>query len=213
MATRHALVWLPADAPWQALTPGAAPRLRTWFAAGHPAVVARCDGSEPAGSLRLGVPLPPAEHKQRLALCVPASQVSRQAPPLALDTVVAHAPAIVRAALRELADAAHAQGPAPRVFGSFAWQALTGLAYVHAGSDLDLLWRVSTPAQADGVVALLQPWEHRHGLRADGELLLPGDQAVNWREYAGAADRLLAKSFAGCRLLPRASLFPVERVA
>lgn len=213
MAARHALVWLRGDARWQALTPGAQPRLQAWFAAGHPAVVARRDGSEPEGMLRLGVPLPPAEHKQRLSLLAPVTHVCREAEPLPLGEVIDNAPEAARPALHELVRATQAAALAPRVFGSFAWQAITGLAYVRDGSDLDLLWQVEGPAQADAIAALLRDWERRHGLRADGELLLPGDLAVSWREYAGDARQVLAKSQGGCRLLPRAALFPLWSTA
>ncbi|PPU75666.1 malonate decarboxylase holo-[acyl-carrier-protein] synthase [Xanthomonas cucurbitae] len=209
MAGRHALVWLRAAAQWQALTPGTQPRLQHWFAAGLPAVVARRDGSEASGAMRLGVPLPPAENKQRLALTVHVDDIARCTAPLALDAVLAHAPETAQAALQALLRQCQAEALQPRVFGSFAWQALTGLAYVHAQSDLDLLWGAETPEQAQAVVALLQRWEQRHGQRADGELLLPDDRAVNWREYAGSAQQLLVKSSNGCRLLPRAALFPV----
>ncbi|WP_022972657.1 malonate decarboxylase holo-[acyl-carrier-protein] synthase, partial [Xanthomonas maliensis] len=157
-------------------------------------------------------PLPPAEGKQRLALCVALRGLARTAPPLPLHALLAVAGLPQHAALQALLVDAQRQGVQPRVFGSFAWQALTGLAYVHAASDLDLLWTVTTPAQADTVVALLQRWERRYRLRADGELLLDVG-AVNWREYAGQASQLLLKSDHGCRLLPRAALFPVWSAA
>lgn len=213
MSGRHTIAWIDADAGWQAVQPGSAERLHAWFAAGHPAVVARRDGSEPAGMLRLGVPLPPHEHKQRLGLLLPPAQLRRQTPPPALDVVIGHAPPQWRVALQALAHDVAASGMVPRVFGSFAWQALTGLAYVHDASDLDLLWPVATPEQADAVVAVLRHWEARHGLRADGELLLPDGIAVNWREYAGRERQVLVKSDHGCRMLPRVALFPVWSAA
>ncbi|MBB5865111.1 malonate decarboxylase holo-[acyl-carrier-protein] synthase [Xanthomonas sp. 3058] len=213
MTGRHALVWLRPSAPWQALTPGAQRRLQHWFAAGLPAVVARRDGSEALGTLRLGVPLPPSEDKQRLSLTAKAADIVRRAAPLQLQAVTAHAPGPMQPALQALLTQTRAHALQPRVFGSFAWQALTGLAYVHAQSDLDLLWSIATPEQAHAVVVLLQCWQHRHGLRADGELLLPDGSAVNWREYAGSAQQVLVKSDHGCRLLPRAALFPVWSAA
>ncbi|PPV05488.1 phosphoribosyl-dephospho-CoA transferase [Xanthomonas bromi] len=213
MAPRHALVWLRDDAQWQAITPGAQPRLQQWFAAGLPAVVARGDGSQAAGTLRLGVPLPPSEGKQRLALQAHVAEIARCTAPLALDAVLTHAPDALQPALQALDIDAQTQSLHARVFGSFAWQALTGLAYVHAQSDLDLLWSIETPEQARAVVTLVQRWEQRHGLRADGELLLPGDNAVNWREYASHTQKLLVKSNQGCRLLPRTALFPVWSAA
>ncbi|KGR41516.1 malonate decarboxylase holo-[acyl-carrier-protein] synthase [Xanthomonas vasicola] len=213
MAGRHALVWLRGDAQWQAITPGAQLRLQQWFAAGLPAVVARCDGSQSAGTLRLGVPLPPSEGKQRLALQAHVADIARCTAPLTLDAVLPHAPVAVLPALQALLAQTHAQALHPRVFGSFAWQALTGQMYVHAQSDLDLLWSIEMPEHAHAVVALLQRWEQCYRLRADGELLLPDDNAVNWREYAGNAQQVLVKSNRGCRLLPRAALFPVWSAA
>ncbi|USJ01965.1 malonate decarboxylase holo-[acyl-carrier-protein] synthase [Xanthomonas prunicola] len=213
MAGRHALVWLREDAQWQAMTPGVQSRLQQWFAAGLPAVVARGDASQAADTLRLGVPLPPSDGKQRLALQAHVADIARCTAPLTLDAVMPHAPVAVQPALQALLNEAQTQVLHPRVFGSFAWQALTGLAYVHAQSDLDLLWSIETPAQAHAVVTLVQRWEQRHGLRADGELLLPDDNAVNWREYAGNAQQVLLKSDQGCRLLPRAALFPVRSAA
>ncbi|MFT4249258.1 MAG: malonate decarboxylase holo-[acyl-carrier-protein] synthase, partial [Pseudomonas sp.] len=172
------------------------------FAAGHPAIVARGDASEPAGTLRLGVPLPPDEGKQRLGLRLHRDEVAHTAAPPSLAAVAAASP---HPALHALARDACAL--APRVFGSHAWQALTGLAYVGPESDLDLLWSVEDAVQADAIAALLQGWEARHGLRADGELVVPGGVAVNWREYASAARQLLVKSHHDCRLLPREALF------
>ncbi|AOD16134.1 malonate decarboxylase holo-[acyl-carrier-protein] synthase [Xanthomonas fragariae] len=213
MVGRHALVWLRADARWQALTPGAQLRLQQWFAAGLPAVVARRDDGQAPGTLRLGVPLPPGEGKQRLALIASSGDIARITAPLQLGTVIAHAPGEMQAALRALQTQTQASALQPRVFGSFAWQALTGLAYIHAQSDLDLLWFIETAEQARAVVALLQRWEQRYGLRADGELLLPDDNAVSWREYAGNAQQVLVKSNHGCRLLPRTAVFPVWSAA
>ncbi|MGW8277590.1 malonate decarboxylase holo-[acyl-carrier-protein] synthase [Xanthomonas axonopodis] len=213
MAGRHALVWLREDAQWQAVTPGALPRLQQWFGAGLPAVVARGDGSQAPGTLRLGVPLPPSEGKQRLALQAHVAGIARCTAPLTLDAVMPHAPIAVQPALQALLARAHAHALHPHVFGSFAWQALTGLTYVHAQSDLDLLWSIQTPEQACAVLTLVQRWEQQHGLRADGELRLPDDNAVNWREYAGNAQQVLVKSNQDCRLLPRAALFPARSAA
>lgn len=210
---RHTLVWPHADADWHVLTPGADARLRAWFAAGHPAIVARGDGSDPAGMLRLGVPLPPAEHKQRLSLRLAPGQLCRHQPPPTLGAVLGDAPPCWRSALDDLMQVAATLGIAPRVFGSFAWQALTSLDYVHDGSDLDLLWPVAAPEQADAVVKLLQRWEAHHGHRADGELLLPDAGAVNWREYAGGERKVLVKGEHACRMRPRTALFPVGGAA
>lgn len=205
---RHDLVWLAADAPWQARTPGAQARLRDWFAAGHPAIVARGDRSDDAQLLRLGVPLPPAEGKQRLSLSIERDAVLRQRAPLTLDEVCAQVSSMPewKLPLRALQALAAAHALTPRVFGAFAWQALTGLPYVRAGSDIDLLWQLPSPAQATALLADLARWEQRHGQRVDGEVLLPDGSAVSWRELAGDSAQLLVKALRDCRLQPRAEL-------
>ncbi|MGO1071937.1 malonate decarboxylase holo-[acyl-carrier-protein] synthase [Lysobacter sp. CA199] len=207
MARRHDLVWLRPQAQWQALTPGAQSRLGEWFAAGLPAVVARRDGNEPTGALRLGVPLPPAEHKQRLALYADAADIARLRAPLSLSEVLPHAPQRTHRALRALEMHASDIDIEPGVFGSFAWQALTNRSYINETSDLDLLWSITHTAQAEAIVTRLPAWEQYHGLRADGELHLPGGIAVNWREYASDAKQVLVKHETGCALQARESLF------
>ncbi len=162
---RHTLVWLSAHAGWQADIAAHESRLADWFAQGRPAIVARRAADDADPRLRLGVPLPPAEGKLRLALRMPAHDVLRTAAPPTLQAVLeGDLVQDWQRPLQALQDIA-----AARVFGAFAWQHLTGLHYVHARSDIDLLWRIDT-AQADALVARLQAWETEHGRRVDGEL-------------------------------------------
>lgn len=204
---RHDLVWLDPEAPWQALGSADPARLRSWMQARLPLVVARRDPAVDGADLRLGVALPLDEQRQRLSLRAPPASVVRHAPPCRLDQVIASVAAPWQRALRELAALpAHAR-VAPRVYGSFAWQALTGLEYVHAGSDLDLLWDVDEPHHARALCQQIARWEQTQGIRADGELRRPDGRAVNWREYAGTSPTLLVKAETYCALTPRAQLF------
>ncbi|WP_414612564.1 malonate decarboxylase holo-[acyl-carrier-protein] synthase [Stenotrophomonas pavanii] len=206
---RHTLVWLSAYAGWQADIAAHEPRLAAWFAQGLPAIVARRAADDADPRLRLGVPLPPAEGKLRLALRVPAHDVLRTAPPPALQAVLeGDLVQDWQRALQALQDIA-----AARVFGAFAWQHLTGLHYVHARSDIDLLWRIDTTAQADALAARLQAWETRYGRRVDGELCLVDGAAVNWREYAGRSREVLVKRPAGAALELRESVFAAAGVS
>ncbi|MBH1580765.1 malonate decarboxylase holo-[acyl-carrier-protein] synthase [Stenotrophomonas maltophilia] len=200
---RHTLVWLSAHAGWQADIAAHESRLADWFAQGRPAIVARRAANDADPRLRLGVPLPPAEGKLRLALRMPAHDVLRTAAPPTLQAVLeGDLVQDWQRPLQALQDIA-----AARVFGAFAWQHLTGLHYVHARSDIDLLWRIDTAAQADALVARLQAWETEHGRRVDGELCLVDGGAVNWREYAGRSREVLVKRLDGAALELRDALF------
>lgn len=173
----------------------------------RPAVVARLQGGEPEGWLRLGVPLPPAEGKQRLALVAPVDAVHARCEPVTLDDARAGAPTDWHAPLDALSRIADDVSLTPSVFGAFAWQAITGEAYVHEHSDIDLLWRPRHRGQLPALFEALAHWERDTGRRADGELLWPDGSGTNWRELADADrrtdDRALLKQTHGCRLLPR----------
>ena len=71
-----------------------------------------------------------------------------------------------------------------RVFGSLAWQALSGLPYLTSQSDIDLLWHPKSRRQLQQGIELLACWEQTSGLRADGEVLFGGTSAVSWREWS-----------------------------
>lgn len=209
---RHNLVWLSAHADWRADVAAQEPRLAAWFAQGLPAMVARRAADDPDPRLRLGVPLPPAEGKQRLALRVALQDVERLQEPPTLAELLAVTDRLIAPGWHAPLQALAAIAPA-RVFGAFAWQHLTGLAYVHDRSDIDLLWQVADAAQADALIAQLRHWESQHPHRVDGELCLPDGGAVNWREYAGPSREVLVKRLEGAALEPRISLFTAARAA
>src|SRR5438046_7479897 len=99
---RHTLVWLNPGAPWVALADSSMCRLQAWLGAGRPAVVARRQGDEPAGFLRLGVALPPSEGKQRLSLVAHPSSISHLRDALSLAEIDRSSPAAWHDALRLL---------------------------------------------------------------------------------------------------------------
>src|SRR4030095_7590783 len=105
--------------------------IELWSARDWPLVLRRPDDDErPTSDVTLGLPLPPAQRKRRLKIRLPVSQIARVAPPLLLDDVVAALPREWSRAVAMLAQAARAQDLEVRVFGSAAWHAITGLAYL-----------------------------------------------------------------------------------
>ncbi|MBJ7312637.1 malonate decarboxylase holo-[acyl-carrier-protein] synthase [Rugamonas sp. CCM 8940] len=214
MYARHSLVWLSARG-WQATIAAAAPEhagaLQQWQRAGHPSIVRRRDADAGADQICLGVALPPEAggRKPRIALRVDAAEVARHWAPLPLAALLdmPALPAVWQAALAALLDDAHDAGIELRVYGSVALQVLTGLAYLRAGSDIDILFQPASTAQLHDGVALLA--RHAAYLPLDGEIVFPSAQAVAWKEWyaadAGQA-RVLAKLADGVRLATRDEL-------
>jgi phosphoribosyl-dephospho-CoA transferase len=119
--------------------------------------------------------------------------------PLALERVIAAAPATWQDGLARLNEAA--RGLSIKVYGSLALQAITGLSYVRPASDIDLLFAPRTTAELRAGLDLLQ--SHAAGLPLDGELVFPSGVAVAWREWLQAGTRrMLVKDRSAARLVP-----------
>jgi len=174
-----------------------APVLASWCAQGWPLVARRGTGTEPPGDVPLGLPLPPAMGKRRLFFALPSTALRPPMPPPLLSEAAVDAPPAWRGVIAQLVAAA----PRVRVFGSLAWQHLTGLPYLAATSDLDLLWQLpaSDPAGLlDDIAAIAA----NAPMRVDGEIVREDGVAANWRE-AVSAPEILVKSLHGVSLMPR----------
>jgi phosphoribosyl-dephospho-CoA transferase len=193
MIRRHDLVWLRPEVCSQlALDADAA--LAQWLARRRPAIVTRRNG-EAQHALALGVALP---NRKRIAFSVAASAVEAVRPPLALREVIAATPKAWQRHLASL-DAALSRCD-PRVYGSLAWQQLTGDVYLTADSDVDLLLAPRNFSDLRKTLRVLS--EARAPFALDGEILLPGsDQAVAWRELARSPRELLVKSLRDVKLV------------
>lgn len=204
---RHRLVYLD-PARWGAIV-AADPALRAipavvdWVASGHPLIARRALCADAAEMVPLGLPLPPPLGKRRLAVAVPPDAIASDAPPPLLADAMPHAPADWQRTLATLV----ALDPATRCFGSLAWAYLTGLPYLSAQSDLDLLWQVPHAGDATRLVAALIPIDAAAPMRLDGEIVTPAGLAVQWREWASDAPDMLVKALDGNRTMPRARIF------
>ncbi|HVE51373.1 MAG TPA: malonate decarboxylase holo-[acyl-carrier-protein] synthase [Casimicrobiaceae bacterium] len=197
---RHTLVWV--DAAAAPMDSG----MRAWFVRGRPAVVARRANDDRADKVRVGIALPPSEGGMRLGGTFSASAITRWREPLTLAEIYFHAPQEWQEGLRDLAIIGRGLWMKPRVYGSFAWQALTLENYLNASSDIDLVWQLASKAQADPLVAALSNWEMRTARRVDGEMIFGAHRAVCWREWAQTTSRVLVKTIDAVKLLPRAEL-------
>ncbi len=170
------------DPHWQAA--------RDWIAAGRPLVAAR----QSAGGERLllGLSLPLELQRKRLSIAIDRSEVAEICPPSALRDCLPRLPAAQAEILGRLDAGAAACAVRLGVFGSLAWETLSGESYLHAESDIDLICDVATLAQLDAMLALLHKAANALPCRLDGELRFPGGHAVAWQEIAAQRNRAAA---------------------
>jgi phosphoribosyl-dephospho-CoA transferase len=160
----------------------------------------------PAGLARA-----PFAGQNRLSFLLPPTDIVATTAPPVLDDVMPMAPAAWRHALGEVEAMASRHAIEARVFGSLAWQALTGLNLTDR-SDLDLLlelrreW-ILRPGRGFGGDRNLRP--DAIGRRAD-----PTDSAaINWRELRTATGEILVRTLGGVALLDRSQFLRGKSIA
>lgn len=177
------------------------PLVAGWAQAGWPLIVRRSACADDGRMIPLGLPLPPAQGKRRIALAVALRQIARLEPPPLLAQAAASAPRHWRPTIERLVRL----DPQTRTFGGLAWEHLTGLAYLSAASDLDLLWTLPSPDKAAALLEGVAEIAGRAPMRIDGEVLGPAG-GVQWRELLAAADgEVLLKATAEVRTVSRAA--------
>lgn len=186
---------------------GDLPLVADWALREWPVIVRRRMAGDVAENVPAALPLPPAHGKRRLAFSFASGAAVRVLPPVLLRNAARAAPAAWQPVIAALLDLGEAVGVAPRVFGALLWEHATGLAYLTAQSDLDLLWSISDERSAALLVEGLLRLDAAGPVRLDGELELPDGAAVNWHELANQGGELLVKTMCGVEVWPRTGLF------
>ena len=204
MLARHNLIW-PTPSGWDSVQQASLSRPVTvrdavarWRAADWPLVVRRSEPDQLPGQVPVGLPLPPDEHgeKIRIGAVIGCDAVRRHAlAPTCAEVMPTLAPQW-RAAFLALQMDWPDDLPPLRCHGSLAWQMITGMSYLHAASDIDLLFYPANLQQLEQGIHLLD--KHGVALPLDGEIIFPGEVAVAWREWraamlTGGAGTVLAK--------------------
>ncbi|UPK23236.1 malonate decarboxylase holo-[acyl-carrier-protein] synthase [Bradyrhizobium sp. 131] len=202
---RHSMVKVTA-AGWTAVIKrypelASEPIVAGWAHVGRPLVVRRPACSDTAGLVPLGLPLPPSHGKRRIAVSLAAADIVAFAQPPLLADAVAAAPPAWRETIEKLVQLL----PETRAYGSLAWQHLTGLPYLSEGSDLDLLWPLSSADKTGILLSDIARIAKQSPMRLDGEITGPAG-GVQWRELTGTdEDEVLVKSPAGVTTTTRAA--------
>ncbi len=194
------------------------PLVQSWADRGWPVIVRRRFETEDPGLAPIGLPLPPAFGKRRLALLVPPGGVLQRSSPPLLHVATRVAERGWQSTIASLLALGARTGVEPSAFGSLMWQHQTGLPYLSPSSDLDVLWPVPSGFDVVSLVFSIAELQRRAPMSIDGEIVLADGVAVNWRELwmsRQAADRgsVLAKTMEGVRLLDIASLAGVGQLA
>jgi phosphoribosyl-dephospho-CoA transferase len=196
---RHQLVRITAAAWWRIIDTPIDEEGRGWLVDwatfGWPLVVRRAFADESDG-IALGIPLPPAAGKRRLAVNVSASDVVSTLELPTFWDVAATAPASWRPCLQWLDLLARNFGVNAGVFGSLAWQFLTGKTYISPDSDLDVAWEMPHPKLLHPFLRQLAYMEGEAPMRFDGEIIRRDGAAVNWREIWRGNSALAVKTAA-----------------
>jgi phosphoribosyl-dephospho-CoA transferase len=215
---RHDLVWLDPDTDVKTLlvSDEHVDIAGNWIQKSWPLVVARQsdEAARLAGHMQLGITLPSAPARTRVALRVPQAAIISYSRPLLLKDAIAYAPPAWREHLSAVSEICAAQAVVARVYGSLSTQAFTAKNYLDAASDVDVLFECSKETQLhklfNGLHTLAEQTPH-----LDGEILAPNGWAVAWRELAAALQaetpgKLLAKSYGEARLLTVDQLFAAQ---
>lgn len=194
---RHDLAYV-SEAGWRTVFNshtdlGREPLVIQWARNGWPLVCRRPLPDE-EGGMTLGLPLPPAAGKRRLAIAVHHDDIMAIAPPVALRAAIRAAPRAWWHTIQQIGEIADRHSVDVRVFGSLAWHALTGLAYVTTASDLDLLVRVRRDTDVRELTDDLSAIDAAAPMRLDGELMRDDGAAVSWRELHSGAREILVKT-------------------
>ena len=171
-----------------------------WADRGWPLVARRAVPGDTVG-VALGLPLPPFAGKRRLSFLMQPGDLVSTAPPLELSATIDAAPELWRRTLNQVADLASRHGVEARVFGSLEWRMLTGLNYLTASSDLDLLLPIRRSSDLAQLTTDLAAIEAAAPMRLDGELVRDDGVGVNWREIHAGAREVLVKSTGDVALL------------
>lgn len=169
--------------------------VQDWISGGLPLVIARQSSCQSGKTVQIamGLTLPPKEGSLRIGCLLHSDDILQVCPPTPLLACISSLPLKLVMPLLALAQDLQSIGIEALVYGSLAWQTISGLEYLHAESDIDLLSEVDTPEQLHDLIAMLKKNSAPLNNRLDGEIRFPDGSAVAWIELANAFDHPTAE--------------------
>jgi phosphoribosyl-dephospho-CoA transferase len=181
----------------------AVPLLADWAANRRPVMVRRPLGSDRPGFVPAAVALPPSCGKLRIGLEIEPAFLIERMRSIEPSEARGAAPAAWQSVLNDVARIARMHNAHVSLFGSFMWQAITGLKYLTRSSDIDLIWRVSSVRRLPSLLDAIAEVDAQSPMRIDGEIVLPDGGGINWRELHRNPHEVMVKTMSGieCRAL------------
>lgn len=187
---RHDLLMLNPDAVMQSVTcctsDMAMHYVKQWIATGRAFVHSR--QSACTTTLQLGLAFVDRGVKHRAFIQTRYQDVLRIDPPHKLEDCLSMFSEQESIALQHLIFKLKSAGFIPHVFGSVAWEKISGEPYRTTMSDLDLLCDVATLKDVSFVTAAFAEADSELPFSIDGELRFSNDRCVNWREVLAALE-------------------------
>ena len=188
---RHELLYVTPSA-WaaalKAQSLGGIPLLASWADRGWPVIVRRWMEGDDINRVPIGVPLPPAAGKLRIATSIPREAITARAAPPTLRAVERVGNPDWEPIIAALLALGERHGIEPSAFGSLLWEHHTGLSYLSATSDLDLIWPLDASCDVARLLRGIAKIERAAPMRIDGEIVFLKGVAANWRELHKALD-------------------------
>ena len=181
-------------------------RIAEWLAVGRPVMVRRPGLAFGGEVVHCGIPLPPCQGKKRLGFIMSRRAIKRRAGLPGLRECMSLLPGPRQAQAEELLESCQEYGLFPEVFGSLAWQRLTGLPYLHETSDIDLRFRVGNNGELNRLSAVLRNQDRLCVSLFDIEVELWNGRAFSWREFINDSKEMMIKTTHNVFLMKKALL-------
>ncbi|NLH81996.1 MAG: malonate decarboxylase holo-[acyl-carrier-protein] synthase [Phyllobacteriaceae bacterium] len=184
-------------------------QVRSFFAAhAIPGIVCAPKGPLPEGAIQIGVSFPFRVDgvRVRSAACVSAGELGRRQTPWDVAAGLSTSRLPVAAELLAVIELGRTHAVDVGFFGSAALQAWTGLPYMEASSDVDI---VATARSSEGLCAFhtdLVVFTQRYSRRYDVEVAVPGGLGVKLSELVSDVSTVLGRGIEGVRLVDRRRL-------